>query len=128
MGYNVSQGEMASSDEMQWHTGVPSGTVDSRQFIILSSAESVVSDGTNSERHEGVPQHDYDQESHHLAAQLGVSEAMIRAATRRIDDMHVVMSDYCWRASVEQGRSDGGFSMDDFYTLRERVSVMRTDY
>ena len=28
-GYNVSQGEMASSDEMQWHTGVPSNTVDS---------------------------------------------------------------------------------------------------
>jgi hypothetical protein len=66
-GYSVSQGEMASSDGMQWHTGVPSGTVDNRQFITLSSVESVVSDGTSSERHEGVPQHDYDQESHHLA-------------------------------------------------------------
>jgi hypothetical protein len=32
-GYSVSQGEMASSDGMQWHTGVPSGTVDNRQFI-----------------------------------------------------------------------------------------------
>jgi hypothetical protein len=53
---------------------------------------------------------------------------MIRAATRRIDDMHAVMEDYGWRASVEQGSSDGGFSMDDFHTLRERVSVMRTDY
>jgi hypothetical protein len=127
-GYSVSQGEMASSDGMQWHIGVPSGTVDNRQFIILSSAESVVSDGTSSERHEGVPQHDYDQESHHLAVQLGVSEAMIRAATRRIDDMHAVMADYGWRASVAQGSSDGGFSMDDFHTLRERVSVMRTDY
>jgi hypothetical protein len=59
-GYSVSQGEMASSDGVQWHIGVPSGTVDSRQFITLSSAESVVSDGTSSERHEGVPQHDYD--------------------------------------------------------------------
>jgi hypothetical protein len=29
-GYSVSQGEMASSDGMQWHTGVPSGTVDSK--------------------------------------------------------------------------------------------------
>jgi hypothetical protein len=52
-GYSVSQGEMASSDGMQWHTGVPSGIVDSRQFITLSSAESVVIDGTSSERHEG---------------------------------------------------------------------------
>jgi hypothetical protein len=24
--------------------------------------------------------------------------------------------------------SDGGFTIDDFHTLRERVSVMRTDY
>jgi hypothetical protein len=54
---------MESSDGMQWHTGVPSGTVYIRQFIILYSAESAVSDGTSSERHEGVPQHDCDQES-----------------------------------------------------------------
>jgi hypothetical protein len=49
-------------------------------------------------------------------------------ATRRIDDMHAVVADYCWRASVAQGSSDGGFSMDDFHTLRKRVSMMRTDY
>jgi hypothetical protein len=127
-GYSVSQGEMASSDGMQWHTGVPSGIVDSRHFITLSSVESVFSDGSSSEGHEGVPQHDYDQESHRLAAQLGVSEAMIRAATRHIDDMHVVMEDYNWRASVAQGSLDGGFSMDDFHTLQERVFMMRTDY
>jgi hypothetical protein len=65
-GYSVSQGEMASSDGMQWHTGGPSGTIDNMKFIILSFAESVFSDGTSSERHEGVPQHDCDQESHHL--------------------------------------------------------------
>jgi hypothetical protein len=53
---------------------------------------------------------------------------MIKAATRRIDDMHVVMADYGWRASVAQGSSDGGFSMDDFHTLWERVYVMRIDY
>jgi hypothetical protein len=53
---------------------------------------------------------------------------MIRETTRHIDDMHVVMADYGWRASVAQGSSDGGFSMDDFHTLRERVSMMRTDY
>jgi hypothetical protein len=29
---------------------------------------------------------------------------------------------------VVHGSSDEGFSMDDFHTLRERVSVMRTDY
>jgi hypothetical protein len=119
---------MASSDGMQWHIGVPSGTVDSRKFITLSSEESVVSDGTSSDSHEGVPQHEYDQESHHLAAQLGVSEAMIRATTRHIDDMHAVMADYGWRASVAQGSSNGGCSMDDFHTLWERVSMMRTDY
>ena len=75
-----------------------------------------------------APQYDHDQESHHLASQLRVSEAMIRETTRRIDDMHVVMADYCWRASVAHGSTDGGFSMDDFHTLRERVSVMRTNY
>jgi hypothetical protein len=119
---------MASSDGMQWNIGVPSGTVDNKKFITLSSTKCVVSDGTSSERHEGVPQHDYDQESHHLAAQLGVNEAMIRATTRHIDDMHAVMADYGWRALVAQGSSDGGFSMYDFHTLRERVSMMRTDY
>jgi hypothetical protein len=53
---------------------------------------------------------------------------MIRVATRRIDDMHTVMADYYWRALVAQGSSDGGFSMNDFHTLWERVSMMRTDY
>jgi hypothetical protein len=75
-----------------------------------------------------APQHDHDHKSHHLEAQLRVSEAMIMVATKRIDDMHTMMAYYCWRASVAQGSSDGGFSMDDFHTLRESVSVMRTDY
>jgi hypothetical protein len=43
-GYSVSQGEMASSDEMQWHTGVPSSTVDSGQFSTSSYAEGVFGD------------------------------------------------------------------------------------
>jgi hypothetical protein len=75
-----------------------------------------------------APQYDHDQESHHLVAQLRVSEAMIRVATRCIDEIHAVMAVYCWRASVAHGSLDGGFSMDDFHTLRERVSMMRTDY
>jgi hypothetical protein len=64
---------------------------------------------------------------HHLATQLILSEAMIMAATKLIDDMHAVMADYCWRASMAHGSSDEGIAMDDFHTLRERVYVMRTD-
>jgi hypothetical protein len=100
----------------------PSSTRDNGQFNTSSYAEGVLGD------YEMAPQYDHDQKSHHLAARLRVSEAMIRVANRPIDDMHVVMADYCQRASVAQQSSDGGFSMDDFHTLRERVSVMRTDY
>jgi hypothetical protein len=75
-----------------------------------------------------APQHDHDQESHHLVAQLRVSEDMIMVATRHSDDMHALMADYCWRASVALGSANEGFDMDDFHTLRERVSMMRTDY
>jgi hypothetical protein len=63
--------------------------VDRDQFSALSFAESVVGDSsvdTSSEGHEVAPQHDCDQESHYLAGQLRVSEDMIMAATRRIDD------------------------------------------
>jgi hypothetical protein len=107
-GYSGSQGEMESSDGMQWHTSVPSSTVDSGQFNTSSYAGGVFGDSrvgtsktdTSSEGYYMAPQYDYDQELHHLAAQLGVSEAMIRETTRRIDDMHAVMADYGWRASV----------------------------
>ena len=53
---------------------------------------------------------------------------MIRAAARRTYDMHVLMGDYFWRASVAHGSSDEEIAMEDFHTLRERVSVMRTDH
>jgi hypothetical protein len=53
---------------------------------------------------------------------------MIRAAIRCTDDMHVVMEDYCWRASVAHVSSDEEIAMEDFHALRERVSVMRTDH
>jgi hypothetical protein len=53
---------------------------------------------------------------------------MIMAATRRIDDTHALVVDHCWRASMAHDSSDGGFSMDDFHTLRERVTMMRADY
>jgi hypothetical protein len=40
-GYSVIQGEIASSDGVQWHTRGPSNTVDSGKFNTLSYAESV---------------------------------------------------------------------------------------
>jgi hypothetical protein len=49
-------------------------------------------------------------------------------ATRRIDDTHALVADCCWRASLAHDSSDGGLAIDDFHTLRERMSVMRSDY
>jgi hypothetical protein len=46
---------------------------------------------TGSERYEVAPHHDNDQESHYLTGQLRVSEDMIMAAPRRIDDLHGLM-------------------------------------
>jgi hypothetical protein len=130
-GYSMIKRELAVGDEVQLHIGGPNSTVDRDQFSALSFAESVVGDSgvdTSSEGHEVAPQHDDDQESHYLAGQLRVSEDMIMATTRRIDDTHVLVTDYCLRASMAHASSDGGFSMDDFHILRERVSVMRTNY
>jgi hypothetical protein len=127
-GYSMTHRELAVEDDVQLRMGRPSGTVDSRQSNTLSSAESVVSDGTSSERHEGVPQHDHDQEPHHLAAQLRASEAMIMAAARHIDDMQALMADCCWRASMAHDSLDEAFSIGDFHTLLERMSVMRSDF
>jgi hypothetical protein len=56
-----------------------------------------------------------------LAGQLRVSEDMIMAATRHIDDTHALVADCCWRASMAHDSSDERFSMDDFHTLRESV-------
>jgi hypothetical protein len=58
---------------------------------------------------------------------LRVSEDMIMASTKRFDDTHASVVDYYWRASMAHGSADEGFSMDDLHTLRERVSMMRTD-
>jgi hypothetical protein len=130
-GYNVIQMGVAVGDGVQWHTGGLSSTVDRGQFSALSFEECVVGDSIvdiSSGRHEVAPQQDCDQESRHLAGQLRVSEDMIMAATRRIDDTHALVADYCWRASMAHDSSDGGFSMDDFHTLRERVTMMRADY
>jgi hypothetical protein len=127
-GYNMTHRELAVEDDVQLRMGRPSGTVDSRQSNTLSSTESVVSDGTSSERHEGVPQHDHDQEPHHLATQLRASEAMIMAATRHIDDMQALMANCCWRESMAHDSLDEAFSIGDFHTLLERMSVMRSEF
>ena len=80
----------------------PGNTIDSGQLGTLSYVESVFGDSrvdisdtdSGSEGYGVAPQHDHDQESHHLAAQLRVSEAMIRETTRHIDDMHAVRAYY----------------------------------
>jgi hypothetical protein len=102
--------------------------VGSSTLYLLQSVVGDTSDGTSSERREVAPRHDCDQESHHLAGQLRVSEDMIMAATRHCDETHALVENYCWRASVAHGSADEGFSMDDLHILRERVSMMRTDY
>jgi hypothetical protein len=53
---------------------------------------------------------------------------MFMASTRCTDDTHALVEDYCWKASMAHDSLDGGFSMDDFHTLRERVAMMRYDY
>jgi hypothetical protein len=76
IGYSVIQGEITSNDGVQWHTGAPNNTVDSGQFNTSSYADGVFGDSrvdtrridTTSEGSEMAPQHDHDQESHHLAA------------------------------------------------------------
>jgi hypothetical protein len=135
-GYSMIQRELAVEDDVQSCMGRPSSIVDRDQFSVSSFAESVVGDSgvdtsrtdTSSEGYEVAPQHDYDQESHYLTGQLRVSEDMIMATTRHIDDMHALMVDCCWRASMTHDSSDEAFSIDEFHTLLERMSVMRTDF
>jgi hypothetical protein len=59
---------------------------------------------------------------------LRVSEGMMMTTTRCIDDTHALVAGYCWRASMAHDSLDGGLVIDDFHTLRERVTVMRVDY
>jgi hypothetical protein len=97
--YSMIQRELVVGDDVQSLTEGPSNTVDRGQFSALSFAESVVGDSsvdTSSEGHEVAPQHDCDQESHYLAGQLRVSEDMIMAAIRCIDDTHALVADCCW--------------------------------
>jgi hypothetical protein len=75
-GYNVIHKDLASSDGIQWHTRVPSSTIDSGQFNTSSYAEGVFGDSrasttrtdASNEGSEVEPQYDHDQESHHSVA------------------------------------------------------------
>jgi hypothetical protein len=121
---------------VQWHTGIPSNKEDRGLSNVLSYAESVFGDSrvdisrtdSSSEGYEVAPQHDHDQESHHLATQLRVSGDMIMVATRCIDDMHTLMVDCCWKASLAHDSSNEAFFVDDFHTLLEGMSVMSSDF
>jgi hypothetical protein len=53
---------------------------------------------------------------------------MIMAAIRHIDDTHTLVAEYCWRATMAHDSSDGEIYIDDFQTLRERVTMIRTNY
>jgi hypothetical protein len=130
-GYSATQMGVADGDGVQWHIGGLNSTVDSEQFSTLSFEECVVEDSiidTSSERHEVAPQHGCDQGSRHLTGQLRVSEDMIMAATRCIDDTHALVAGYCWRALMAHDSSERGLAIDNFHTLMERVTVMRVDY
>jgi len=105
--------------------------MDSGKWNALSLEECVDGDSTidiNNQSHEVEPQQDSDQESWHLAGQLRVKEDMIMKSIRDIDDTHAMVAEYCWRTFMEHDSSDGEIFLDDFHTLRERVTVMRTDY
>jgi hypothetical protein len=75
IGYSVIHKEVEPSDGVQWQIGGSNNTVISGKFNILSYAESVFGDSrvdtsridSSSEGYEVAPQHDHDQESHHLA-------------------------------------------------------------
>jgi hypothetical protein len=47
---------------------------------------------------------------------------------RHIDDTHALVEGYCWRAMVTQDSPGGEFSIEEFHTLRERVTMMNTNY
>jgi hypothetical protein len=53
---------------------------------------------------------------------------MIMTTIVHVDDTHTLVEEYCWRASMAHDSLDGELSLDDFQTLRERVTVMRIDY
>ena len=55
-GYSVIQGDIAPSDGVQWHTGVPSSMIDSGQFSTSSYAEGVFGDSRV-----GTSRNDYQQ-------------------------------------------------------------------
>jgi hypothetical protein len=101
--YNMIQRELVVESDVQLRMDKPSSTIDSGQLSTSSYVEDVFGDSgagtsktdTSSEGSEMAPQYDPDQGVTPLSCTMRVSEDMIRATTRRIDDMHAVMEDYC---------------------------------
>jgi hypothetical protein len=129
--YMAIQIEATLHEDVQWHTRGFSGTVDSGQYGALAFEEFVDDDSTidlSSGSHEVAPQQDSAQESRHLAGQLRIRKDMIMEAIKHIDDTHALVAEYCWRATMARDSSNGELVIDDFQTLKERVTVMRTNY
>jgi hypothetical protein len=78
--------------------------------------------------HEVTLQPDSVYESQHLAGKLRVKEGMIVTTIRHIEDTHALVSEYWLRVMMSHDSLDGEISFDEFQTLRERVTVMRTEY
>jgi hypothetical protein len=130
-GYRAVQMEAVVGDDVQWHTGEFSSTMYSGQYGALALEECVDGDSTvniRSGSQEVALQQGSVQESRHLAGQLRVEEDMIMASIRHIDDKHALVAEYCWRATMAHDSSYGELAIDDLQTLRERVTLMRTDY
>jgi hypothetical protein len=53
---------------------------------------------------------------------------MITMAMRHLDDTRALGVGYCWISIMTQDSLGGEFSIEDFQTLRERVTVMKTNY
>jgi hypothetical protein len=121
IGYRVVQFEATVHDDVQWHRGGFSSTMDNGQYSALVLEECIDEDSTidiSSGIQEVVLQQGNVQESRQLAGQLRVKEDMIMAAIRHIDDTHMLVVEYCWRATMSQDSSDGELAIDEFQTLR----------
>jgi hypothetical protein len=53
---------------------------------------------------------------------------MIVEAMRHLDDTHAFVDNYFWRATIEHDSLGGDFSITNFQTLREGVTVMNSNY
>jgi hypothetical protein len=67
-------------------------------------------------------------ESHYLEGKLKVREDMIVTTMRHLDDTHALVAENCWRATMAQDSLGGEFSITNFQTVREGVTMMKSNY